>query len=359
MKSVFFTIVLMIVVVVPIMSAADDGRIAIIDASENTTNHPARLKQVGVKVVGRYLARCFQWPGKRIVDTVGTRNSEIYAILEHGFGILSIYQYFNNSRYKFEGKRQLSTGAFVGLPDRDCGKDSSGRTADQEAELDSAAAIEQARMISQPKASAIYFGVDFNFEGDQRTRDGMVQYFRVVARRLNNAGYLVGAYGSGDALRLLKSEKLIDFAWISASRSFLGSSDFHNSGQWDLFPNWTDTRWFQQRSQGKCTSGFVLDTNIQNGERPGKYIGFWNRTGKYQVPAAITGRVYAERRFICDGNAHLLSRPDGTLCKAALGNETLLGYANTVRIGKRANELIEVDIDDDGEFDGDTNLDYA
>jgi hypothetical protein len=47
MKSVLSTIVLMIVVVVPIMSAADDGRIAIIDASENTTNHLARLKQVG------------------------------------------------------------------------------------------------------------------------------------------------------------------------------------------------------------------------------------------------------------------------------------------------------------------------
>src|SRR5262245_19459955 len=107
MKSILSIIVLMIVVMMPVISAADDGRIAIIDASENTTNHLARLKQAGVKIVGRYLARCFQWPGKRIADSVGTPNSEVHAILEHGFAVLSIYQYFNNSKYKFEGKKQL------------------------------------------------------------------------------------------------------------------------------------------------------------------------------------------------------------------------------------------------------------
>lgn len=361
----------LVMVTMPAPSPADaanpDGRIAIIDASLNTKSHLDALKGAGVEVIGRYYARCFQWAGKRIVDggKPGEPGSEIDAILDRGFAVLSIYQYFNNSKLKFAGQRLDDDGKqVVALLDEDCKEPADpAHTPEQEAELDANAALRQAQAVRQPASTGIYFGVDFNFDrGDTDTRERILRYFRGVNRIVKGNGYLLGAYGSGDALSLLKQQGLVDFTWISASRSFAGSSAFHNSGAWDLFQNWTEKEWFTTDSNGRCVPGLTVDTNIQNKRPAGRYAGFWNRSGRFTVPEERTLSIYEQRRFACDGQAVVRTAvlapakngASSTYCKGGkkVKKAAFVDFANTVRIGREEGALIEIDYDDDGEFDG-------
>lgn len=357
---------------------ADPGRIAIIDTSRNVRDFLPELRAAGVVVIGRYYARCFEWDGKRLADNglPGQPGSEIDAILDHGFAVLSIYQYRSSSKLKFQGKSLTSAGKLFTLKDANCARPANPpHSAKTEAMLDARAAVTQAKAVGQPPNTAIYFGVDFNFDrSDAATTKKMVEYFKVVNQTLRANGYLVGAYGSGDALMLLKRHGLADFTWLSASRAFAGSSAFHNSGQWNLFQNWTDTTWFRTRRGGKCVGGLDLDTNIQNAAFAGRSIGFWNREGPYIVPKARTEAIYSQRRFACNGNALIRATgelPPGPLastehcgrpytrCEPGLtpGLVAQICYANTARIGEHNGVLVRVDYDDDGAFDGWTMID--
>jgi hypothetical protein len=353
------------------------SRIAIIDASVNTTAHLAKLKDAGVNIIGRYFARCrqAQLPDKMIVASgkAGQPGSEIDAILDAGFAFLSIYQYYNNSALKFEGKR-AEKNKIVFLEDANCETPEEANPPDKEAELDANAAVEQARMIGQPRGSAIYFGVDFNFrEDDEATKANMLRYFRVVRRIVVANGYRLGAYGSGDANSVLRKERLVDLSWLSASRSFAGSSSFHRSGEWHLFQNWTDSHWFSERVGKRCTPGLELDTNIQNKRFAGVNIGFWSRAGLYKVPEERTTAIFDQHRFVCNGRS--LIRADALAsaklvstdrcgrkfakCEPQGKLEAQMCFANTARIGQSRDGLVEVDYDDDGAFDGwtaDSNL---
>ena len=86
----------------------DPGRIAIIDTSKNTRAHLDALAAAGVRVIGRYFARCPQagLEEKRLIGNAG----EADAILAHParFGVLSIYQFYNNSPLKFSGQRETT-----------------------------------------------------------------------------------------------------------------------------------------------------------------------------------------------------------------------------------------------------------
>src|SRR5262245_37659932 len=81
---------------------ASDDRIAIVDLAFDSRPYLQRLHAAGVKVIGRYYGRCWQWQGKRLSDN-GSRaeaDSEVNRILQD-FGVLAIYQYYSNSKYKF------------------------------------------------------------------------------------------------------------------------------------------------------------------------------------------------------------------------------------------------------------------
>jgi hypothetical protein len=363
--------------------AADErlGRIAIVDAAVDTRAHLDDLRAAGVKVIGRYLGRCAQWQGKRLIDggPASDPYSEINLIL-NDFAVLSIYQYHSNSKYKFEGKGfDAKTGKTFILKDANCKRAANPpHTAEQEALLDANAAVEQARAIGQPPSTAIYFGVDFNFaKTDTQTKKRLLSYFKILSRIVRDAGYQVGAYGSGDALSLLKQQTppLIDFAWLSASRGFSGSTSFHNSGEWHLFQNWTDIKWFTKMANGKCVkqAGFHLDTDIQNKRYAGDYIGFWNRDGPYRVPDDRTAAIYDQRRFVCNGGAVVRASghsPPGDLvspvrcgrsyakCEPRLPGRVVaqICFGHTVRLGENNGTLVQIDYDDDGAYDGWTRL---
>jgi hypothetical protein len=366
----------------------DPGRIAIIDASKNTRAHLDALAAAGVRVIGRYYARCAQ-PGleeKRLIGNAG----EAEAILAHParFGILSISQFYNNSPLKFVGQREATCRLANGKSkkirvsladetcrereiDRDC-KEADGppHTLAMEAQWDAEAAVRQARQVRQPPGTAIYFGVDFN--AGAGTAQSALQYFTIVSETLKASGYLVGVYGNGAALDLLRGKShstgpyagrtMVDFFWLSAARGHAGAASQFNSGNWDLFQTRIDM------TLG-AFGGLELDTDVQNGQRPDKYVGFWNRAGPFKIEAAHTQAIHAQRRFVCHGQSQIYStastaqvRNDGLTCGRTRGERhcdqgsadvgARLCFGDVTRVGAETNGLIAVACDEDGQFDG-------
>jgi hypothetical protein len=352
-------------------AAQADTRVAIIDTAYDTRPYLDQLKDRGVTVIGRYYARCDQpeygLTQKRMINQGPSNDpgSEVSQIFAKGFAILSIYQYYSNTPNKFRGQNREGKA----LPDANCNWTGASRSAAQEAELDVQAAISQAQAVGQPRGTAIYFGVDFNFtDSDTDTIDQMVAYFRVIKDRMDAAGYKVGAYGSGHAHQILKAARdtrgnigLIDYSWISASRAFSRTSAFHRSGDWDLFQNQVDREWFGSTGSGGCRRGLPLDTNVQNMFQDPD-VGFWRASESHVVDEGRTFDIFATRRFACDGDA-VVRRDKGssasdvlskTQCKAgkAVQLPPRIDFANAARVGDVTENLIQVDVDDDGEFDG-------
>jgi hypothetical protein len=363
-RSVFAACVLTTAVLgVATSRASAETRVAIIDTAYDTRPYLDRLKERGVTVIGRYYARCDQpeygLTEKRLINQglPGDPNSEIAQMFAKGFAVLSVYQYYSNTPNKFRGQNRDGTA----LPDASCTWTGVGRSVEEEAELDVQAAISQAQALAQPRGTAIYFGVDFNFtDQDHETIDGMIRYFRVIKARMDAAGYRTGAYGSGHAHQILKGAGLIEFSWISASRAFSRTSDFHRSGEWHLFQNQVDREWFGATGS-ECRRGLPLDTNVQNMFQDSD-IGLWRQGESHIIDEGRTFDIFATRRFACDGDAVVRRDRDSassdvarlTECKAGKANALTpkIDFANAVRVGDVTDTLIEVDVDDDGVFDG-------
>ncbi len=333
-------------------SAVYAQQIAIVDTAWDTTNYVDALRANGVQVIGRYYARCEHMDGFVPEKRFAFRAAEVGAIKRAGMAILSIYQFHSSSKFKFDGMR-MKNGALQPLFDANCNPAAQGRSAKAEAKLDAKAAIEQARMVGQPRGSAIYFGVDFNFsKSDTDTRKKMILYFKEMRKHLNKAGLQMGIYGDGDALSVLQQAGLADYSWIMASRSFRGSSALHRAGRWNLFQAQVDRLWFKN---------LPIDLNIQNPAQ-GSYIGFWNANGPFEVPARQSANIFAARRFVCNGDARLRPRANSTQDALVSGKfknadtrkpvPQIIGYAQALRVGQQRKKLIQVDVNDDGTFDG-------
>ncbi|MFD0916504.1 glycoside hydrolase domain-containing protein [Pseudahrensia aquimaris] len=401
-----FSVFLVIIFISTIRSASAD--IAIVDVAVRTTPYLTELKSDGVKIVGRYYARCYQWSGKRLIN-MGPNNSlkgskekklmELKSLLNANFGILSIYQYKSNWIGKFFGRTRAKIRNKKGQHVKKDGryqykystiKGDGCKTTRQphgpkkEALLDAGAAIAQAEFAGQPKGSAIYFGLDFNFGGridsvEKKNILGgqsikgnirseaykrVLVYVQTVKAELAKHGYKLGIYGSGDAFKLLSQgfeQPIFDFSWIMASRSFSGTRDFHNTMKWNLFQNWTDKKRYGPKSGYK--NGLGLDTNIQNPNLDAD-IGFWNAAGTTKIQSEISEAIFSSHRFVCDGRAWIRTKPTFKKSDIAVtrdGKPRRLYHANSVNLtGKSVNigssTLVEFDSDDDGQVDGWTNL---
>jgi hypothetical protein len=327
--------------------ADDPARIAIIDTPNNAAKFAARLSAQNIKVVVRYFARKPQ-PGLRekimasdgnIVD--GVREPTI--LIRHGISIVSLYQYRNNLAAKF----------LNGLEDTGSAK--------AEAAADIKAALEQAKLVEQPEGSAIYFGVDFNASksaqsvqrrnGNGNTApnrdvvDAVLEYFRAINRTVGQS-YAIGVYGNGFVNRILRDEKLVSYNWISASRAHAETADFYNRGQWHLFQNQIDRRWFA--ASGKCSAGLDLDTNVQNPEVSN--IGAW---GAGNVDAGRTKTIFDQRRFVLRATSVFReSGGGGGLIERACKADSRIARNGNVRIIAQSGGWASADIDEDGKADG-------
>jgi hypothetical protein len=324
----------------------DLGKIAIIDTPNNAAKAASKLVDHNVKVVVRYFARKAQ-PGLREKIMASDGNMidgvrEPTVLIRHGLSIVSLYQYRNNLAAKFLG----------GLEDTGSAK--------AEVAADAKAALEQAKLVGQPEGSAIYFGVDFNFSKTGQTVrgrssdaapsrdivDAMLQYFRAINRTVGNS-YAIGVYGNGFVNRILREEKLVRYNWISASRSHAETCDFYNRGQWHLFQNQIERRWFA--TSGKCSTGLDIDTNLQNPEVTD--VGAW---GSGHVDPIRNRAIFDQRRFVVratsvfresGGKGGFISAQN---CRSGI---RVLRHGN-VRIFAQSGGWSNADIDEDGTADG-------
>ncbi|MFK7942253.1 MAG: DUF1906 domain-containing protein [Paracoccaceae bacterium] len=325
----------------------------IIDHAFDTRPYLQALKNRGVLAIGRYYARCVgpgQWEEKRM------SRAEIDAFELHGMAVLSIYQFWNNSKHKLDGMRVLRDGSVVPTLDADCRDADQGRSAAEEGRLDAEAAVRQARDVGQPQGSAIYFGVDFDFPWESAERATytakLTDYFREVNRVLTAAGYRTGSYGNGYAHEVLLEAGLVELTWLSPSPAHSGSIDFFRSRNWNLFQANVDIVWLDE---GDC-DGMGLDTNIQNPDGPSD-IGLWRRAGRYVVPEKITRETFAAMRFVCQAKA-AVGMSDGSpvparICKSRaprLYDE--LPHGQAVVAGGEDGGLVAFDLDHDRAFDG-------
>jgi len=300
----------------------DAGSVAIIDTPNNAAKVASKLAAQNVKTVVRFFARKPQ-PGLRekvmasdgnMID--GVREPTI--LIRNGLSIVSLYQYRNDLPEKFQ----------KGLDDTGSAK--------AEVAADAKAALDQARLVGQPEGSAIYFGVDFNV--NRAVVDAVLEYFRAINQTVGSH-YAIGIYGNGFVNRILRQEKLVSYNWISASRSHAETVDFYNSGQWHLFQNQVDRRWFG----GKCSDGLDVDTNLQNPGVSG--IGAW---GAGEIDASRNQKIFDQRRFAIRATAVLQEGAGGQNCK----RDNRVPRNANVRILAQSGEWSSVDIDEDGNPDG-------
>lgn len=303
----------------------DPAGIAIIDTPNNAAKVAANLSAQNVKVVVRFFARKPQ-PGLRekvmgsdgnMID--GVREPTI--LIRHGLSIVSLYQYRNNLPEKFS----------KGLEDTGSAK--------AEAAADIKAALEQAKLVGQPEGSAIYFGVDFNV--NRASVEPVLEYFRAINRTVGDR-YAIGIYGNGFVNRTLRQEKLVAYNWISASRSHEETVAFYNSGQWHLFQNQVDRRWFGP--PGKCSMGLDVDTNIQNPTVSS--IGAW---GAGEVDKGRNQKIFDQRRFAI--RATPVVQDGGKDRQGCKPDKSVPRNAN-VRILAQSGAWCGVDVDEDGNADG-------
>ncbi|HEV7880020.1 glycoside hydrolase domain-containing protein [Bradyrhizobium sp.] len=332
---------------------AQDARIAIIDSSENTKPHIAKLHELGVLAIGRYYGRCRQWRGKRMIDNL----DEINAILDGGrLGILSVYQ-FHSQEEKFDNDRSSLGVKSVDIRPRmadpktvkdfnDCISPARPNTIEEDARLDGYAAVTQAReIIKQPAGTAIYFGVDFNLTPDRQAN--VLKYFRIVNKMVTDAGYVTGVYGNGAISDLLygenpAGEKLVKYVWLTASSSHEGSANTYNVKHWDLLQTKVNISWSVAGQQ------VPLDTNMQNPNTTD--AGFWNRSGSFVIPNARNVAVHGPRRFVCEGRPVVFNDAGQSVpkpaCTTTFGITVRTFEMNTPRT------LVRVDCDEDGNPDG-------
>jgi len=306
----------------------DPASIAIIDTPNNAARVASKLSAQNVKVIVRFFARKPQLGlREKIMASDGNMIDgvrEPTILIRNGLSIVSLYQYRNNLPEKF----------LKGLEDTGSAK--------AEIAADARAALDQARLVGQPEGSAIYFGVDFNVS--RAAVDAVLEYFRVIGQAVGSR-YAIGVYGNGLINRVLREEKLVSYNWISASRSHEGTVDFFNSGQWHLFQNQVDRRWFGPA--GKCSIGLDVDTNLQNPRVSS--IGAW---GAGVVETSRNQKIFDQRRFAIRTTPVVQESGGGGGDRQSCKSDNRVARNSNVRILEQSGAWSSVDIDEDGNPDG-------
>jgi hypothetical protein len=180
-----------------------------------------QIKTVGIKTVIRYYDHEDETlPGKTL------RKWERDIIVLNGFRTAVVFQHNNNQFASFTALR--------------------GR---QDAERSLVLAAEN----SQPKGSAIYFGVDGPWQTPNKLTNIMA-YFREVNTGLARSGYRVGVYGSGLVCNTLLANALAELCWLAAPTSWPDYYDYYQTKKWRLV----------QLPTTQC-GGRSVDFNLANG----------------------------------------------------------------------------------------------
>jgi Domain of unknown function (DUF1906) len=201
---------------------ASDSRIGAVDLSTPVDQtFLDAMRGIGIKTIIRYYDHENETlPGKTL------RRSERDAILTNGFDTAVVFQHHNDQLASFTAMR--------------------GR-------LDADRSLALAGENSQPRGSAIYFGVDGAWETSFELVN-VVAYFKEIKTRLAGAGYRVGVYGSGLVCDVLRSSGLAELCWLGAPTSWPLYQIYYQTMNWRL----------AQLRTSQC-GGRSVDFNLVNG----------------------------------------------------------------------------------------------
>lgn len=217
---------------------------AIIDVPQNVAPHAARLVAAGVKTVIRYYnnANSSTFPSKCLtaaeLDTMHGAGLSVAVVFQQRGGANGNIADLSPANGTRDGKRALALATALG----------------------------------QPKKSAIYFAVDWDYyRPDDLSR--IAGYFQ-NARTALGADYLVGVYGSGTVGHNLTQAGLVEHVWLSGSLGWSGTRRALEAGDWSLFQ-----KYMELRSE---IGGFGYDGNVVNTTRPS--FGQFARTAPLETP---------------------------------------------------------------------------
>ena len=201
---------------------ATDPQIQAVDSSAPVTeSFLDRMKAIGVNTIIRYYDHEDETlPGKTL------RRAERDAIVTSGLKVGVVFQHRNNKFSSFTPLR--------------------GR---QDAQRSLILATEN----SQPKGSAIYFGVDGPWSRPDELTNIMT-YFREVNAAMAGSGYRVGVYGSGLVCNTLLANGFAELCWLAAPTTWPDFSAWYQTKRWKLVQ--LPTTWCGGRS---------VDFNLTNG----------------------------------------------------------------------------------------------
>jgi hypothetical protein len=91
---------------------------------------------------------------------------------------------------------------------------------------DAGEALGMAAAIGQPDGTAIYFTVDYDASSHD-IAGAITQYMHAVKSGIGGK-YTIGVYGSGAVCTAMLNAGLAEYAWLSQSMGFNGSSTFSN-----------------------------------------------------------------------------------------------------------------------------------
>ena len=199
-----------------------DPRVEAVDSSAPVTqSFLYQIKAIGIKTIIRYYDHEDETlPGKTL------RRGERDAILMSGLKMGVVFQHRNNKFASFTTQR--------------------GR---QDAERSLILAAEN----SQPRGSAIYFGVDGAWNRPYELAN-ITAYFQEVNATLMGSGYRVGVYGSGLVCNALLANGLAELCWLAAPTSWPDFSAYYQTKRWRLV----------QLPTTHC-GGRSVDFNLANG----------------------------------------------------------------------------------------------
>jgi hypothetical protein len=167
------------------------------DTTDNCGPKAAQIKGAGYDFVARYLSRS-TW---KLISS-----AEAQQLKAAGLAIVLVYEDGPTSADYFSSAR---------------------------GQVDGARAAQQARALSAPDGTAIYFAVDYDASNDDLS--GVInQYFQGVNSALSsfsasgNPRYQVGVYGSGATCIAITGAGLAAFGWLAQATGWSGHGAYTN-----------------------------------------------------------------------------------------------------------------------------------
>jgi hypothetical protein len=223
-----------------------------VDVSEQVNEGFLRkIKEVGIGTVFRY----YDWTNETLRGKTVTKR-ELALIARQDLNVAVVFQHNNDCMCTFMNP--------------------------QRGRMDADRSLALATSFSQPRGSAVYFGVDgvdgqyLNLLKETNLPSGESQaghfirkyvrnYFEQISVRMKSSGYKIGVYGSGLVCKYLLDEKLVDYCWLANATSWPGYQEMEKSKRWVL----------RQHLPTKPSDCFGLEVDLNSGNGSVHDFGQW------------------------------------------------------------------------------------